>query len=272
VSLGVTLRINEAREDSVANRLSKVRTDEVSLVPRPANQHSHIRLAKNDPTPDDVHVPVPLGGGKKKRKVAGAKGEPMPHEIDKSALSPEVAEYVTKLEDTVLEQQDRLEKGGLEGDEPDTGVEALLKSADPALVEYVQSIEKSAADAQAIAKAEREAREDREALAKAESLGHLGEARGVADLLKSAQAHMPEADFRALDELLTKANGQIESGALFAELGKGGREANLGGSERIEKAAQAVLEKDPSLTKEQAVDKAMQADPSLYADYEKERG
>jgi hypothetical protein len=192
----------------------------------------------------------------------------MPQEIDKSALSPEVAAYVTELEDTVLKQEEQLEKGS--GDEPDTGVDTLLKSADPALVAYVQGIQKSADEAREIAKAEREMREDREALTKADTLPQLGDRRTVADLIKSAEAHLPAEDFAALDELLTKANGTIESGAMFAELGKSAVGSNTG-SDRIEKAAAALMDKDATLTKEQAEDAALQANPALYAEYEAAR-
>lgn len=254
----------------MANRLRKVQSDEVSLVPRPANQFSDVLLHKNDPTPSDVHVPVPLGDGrKKKRRDAGAKGDIDMPQIDKSALDPEVAEYVTKLEDTVIDLQDRVEKGDTE----DSGdpVESLLKSADPALVEYVQGIQKKAEDAEALAKAEQEQRIDREFLAKAATLDHLGEAREVADLLKSASAHLPEADFQALESLLTRANGRVESGELFAEIGKSGGGA-LGGSDRIEKAAEALMEADATLTKEQAVDAALAKDPALYREYLAEGG
>jgi len=252
----------------VANRLRKVKVDEVSLVPRPANQFSDVLLHKNDPTPSDVHVPVPMGD-KRKKKRPGAKGDIDMPQIDKSALDPEVAEYVTKLEDTVIDLQDRVEKGDTE--ESTDPVESLLKSADPALVEYVQGIQKKAEDAEALAKAEQEQRVDRDFLAKAADLTHLGEAREVADVLKSAAAHLPEADFQALESMLTRTNGQIESGALFAEIGKSGG-GSLGGTDRIEKAAQAEMDADPTLTKEQAVDAALAKDSGLYADYLAEEG
>ena len=82
---------------------------------------------------------------------------------------------------------------------------------------------------------------------------------------------MPADDYAALDELLTKANGQIETGKIFAELGKGDT-GPASGSDRIVKAAEAVLEKNPELTREQAIDKALEADSSLYADYIKDGG
>lgn len=192
-------------------------------------------------------------------------------QIDKSALDPEVAEYVTKLEDTVIDLQDRVEKADEQPEETGDTVESLLKSADPALVEYVQGIQKKAEEAEAVAKAEQERRIDREFLAKADTLSHLGEAREVADVLKAAAAHLPDADFEALDTMLTRANGQIESGNLFAEIGKAGPGA-LGGSDRIEKAASALMEADATLTKEQAVDAALAKNPDLYADYLAEEG
>jgi len=256
----------------VANRLRKVRVDEISFVTRPANQHSHVVLHKNDPTPDDVHVPVPFGDRRKKRrKLAGAKGDTDMPQIDKSALDPEVLDYITKLENTVVELEDEVSKGEDIDDGSEGTVDDLLKTADPALVEYVQGIQKSAEEAQAIAKAEQEARIDREFVAKAETFDHLGETRQVADLLKSAAASMPEADYAALEGLLAAANGKIDSGALFAELGKsaGGTAA---GNDRIEKAAAVLMDEDSALTKEQAVDLAVQKDPSLYADYLAEEG
>jgi hypothetical protein len=254
----------------VANRLRKVKVDEVSLVPRPANQFSYAVLHKNDPTPSDVHVPVPMGD-KRKKKRPGAKGDIDMPQIDKSALDPEVAEYVTKLEDAVIDLTDRVEKHDDTESTSENPVEDLLKSADPALVEYVQGIQKEAEEAKTIAKAEQDQRIDREFLAKAESLTNLGEAREVADVLKSAAANLPEADFAALEGMLASANGKIESGSLFAELGKA-HQVSGSGSDKIEKAAEALRAENPSLTKEQAVDLAVQKNPALYNDYLTQEG
>lgn len=193
-------------------------------------------------------------------------------QIDKSDLDPEVAQYVTKLEDAVIELTDQVEKQETSSDD-DSGdpVEDLLKSADPALVEYVQGIQKKAEEAEAIAKAEQEQRLDREFLAKADTLNNLGESREVADVLKSAAAHLPEADYAALEGLLASANGKIESGALFAELGKSSQSTGSG-SDKIEKAAEALMADDATLTKEQAVDLAVQKNPALYTDYLTQEG
>jgi hypothetical protein len=254
----------------VANRLRKVKVDEISLVPRPANQLSDVLLHKNDPTPDQVHTPVPLGDRrKKKRRFTGAEGDKVMPQIDKSALDPELAEYIDTLEKSVIDLQDEIGKSDEE--ETDTGVESLLKSADPALVEYVQSIEKSAAEAQEVAKAERDARITREFLAKGEDLSAVGTPEEVASVLKSAAEHMPEDDYEALEGLLKSAHGKIESGDLFAELGKSARGSGSG-SESIEKAASALMADDASLTKEQAVDAALAKNPDLYSAYLEEEG
>jgi hypothetical protein len=62
--------------------------------------------------------------------------------------------------------------------------------------------------------------------------------------------------------VLKAASAQLESSALFTELGSGGTGTTVSAS--TEAAAKALQKADPDLTYEQAVAKAMDDNPALY--------
>lgn len=77
------------------------------------------------------------------------------------------------------------------------------------------------------------------------------------------------ANYNAYINLLDKSLGLVNKGGLFSEIGKSYHGA-AGGSavDQINAAAAEIRKSDPSLTNEQAVDKAWEAHPELVAEYD----
>lgn len=199
-------------------------------------------------------------------------GGEMP-EIDITNLPDEVVEHINSLakeRDEALAKAEELEKGiTAEGD----GEEDVLKSADPALREYIRKAEERAEAAEAIAKAEREARLEREFLAKAEQMPYVGESRSeFGTLLKSLNQSLPTETFEKVEQILKAANEQIREGRLFAEAGVGGEGMAGDAYQELEGIAKGYRKADPDLSEAEAFDKAMSERPDLYKRYLTEKG
>jgi len=238
------------------HRLSDMEFDEVSLVTRPANQHSTVVLFKADSNMETD----------------------MPEETDiiedvrkNGLLDEQVGAYIEALEKANEELFEMVESIEADEDEESDEDDDILKSADPRIVELVKSAEKRAVTAEAIAKAEREQRRDREYLAKAQEVTALPtEAASLGELMKSAADHLDQVTFDGLIDLLSKVNSMIEAGGVLDEVGKSFSLEATDAYSAIEKAAEAIRADDTSLTYEQAVEKAVTDNPNLYTDHLKE--
>lgn len=209
------------------------------------------------------------------------------NEISKDDLPPEVAEYITALEDTVeatteaLAAEDPEFAAAVAGedfdmsDEPqyeidadyevevdvDDVADAVLAKADPAIREMVAKAEARAEQAEAIAKAEREARRDREFVAKAQTLPMISTDSGrLAQLLKAAEDYLDPEDTAELVSILEKANAAIAESNLFAEVGTSVAKS----TPSLDAAAAEIRKGAPELTYEQAVARALDTNPDLY--------
>lgn len=99
----------------------------------------------------------------------------------------------------------------------------------------------------------------------------------MVELLKSAETAMSPDDYERLETVLKTANARISEGRLFSELGyTGGTGIESGGDAwaKIEKAADDMVEKSDTLTKDQAVDRVLKTPEGarLYSDYMRESG
>jgi hypothetical protein len=153
-------------------------------------------------------------------------------------------------------------------------LELVLKTHDDELAELrkANETEKSKADeAIEIAKAERDARETREYIAKSESLDKLAKDDSeFGEVLKSiaraeAEKHLPEGTVEKLDTVLAAANEAVEKGALFMELGRAGHGESSDVEKQLDAKADEIRKSEPSLTKEQALEKAYNDNPELYS-------
>jgi len=199
---------------------------------------------------------------------------------DFTELPDEALEYIEKVEDRVLEveaERDELAKKLTAAEAVATPVakadeseaEDIFKGLTPGAREHIQKMETDLAEAQAIAKAERDARLDREFLAKAESLSGLAiSAADLAPVLKGVGETSPEL-LAKVTEVLTAASNAVKESALFTEIGKRGSTESAG---KVEDIAKALQKADTKLTKEQAFAKALEDNPALYTEYLAETG
>ena len=211
--------------------------------------------------------------------------------ISKDDLDPEVVAYIEALEDEVTEQEATIKSlqapvakteeddgegdpAGDEADEDDDVVKSAIAKAaaagDTATASLIAKMAADQADAlQRVAKAEQVANEERsERLRRdfvAKAATELPAIQGSADekgaLLKRLHDLDP-AVATQVETVLKAASAQLESSALFSELGAGGAGVTLSAS--VEAAAKALQKSDPDLTPEQAVAKAMDQNPALY--------
>jgi len=256
-------------------RLSDMEYDEVSLVTRPANQLSKVVLFKSDGGRPDSSDPT----GKRMKSLREMRKEG-------SMTTTDVDEYISTLEKANEELFGALEKANKgfppkkgakmsdEEDDPkekegDDDEDDILKSADPRVVELLKSAEARANAAEAIAKAEQERSRERAFIEKAatdfQSLPATAEVLGT--VLKSAADHLDEVSYDTFVEVLGKADHMISTGEMLEEVGKSGVGAS-GYISKLDQAASAVLNNEPTLTREQAIEKAVMADPTLYTNRE----
>ena len=204
-------------------------------------------------------------------------------------LPQEVKDYIEKLEganaqfatnETVL--LDRLSKaeeaaaesGDDDGDDEDEiDLEEVLKSDDipdeiKALIskqaDDLKAATTAATEAGTIAKAERDARIEREMIAKAADemplVGTKPDAMGK--LLKSAAENLPTEDFDTLVTVLKSANEQLKVGGIFKAIGSDGGENH--DSDPMKVAVAKIKKDEPGISDADDIAKAVEADPSLY--------
>lgn len=245
---------------ATGNRLTDMEFDEISLVTRPANQLSKVVLFKSDT----------------EENMPSEDGDVMVEDAaDNSTvdLPQEVFDYIQALEEANADLISQVEKLSADPDDDDDdfgGEDEILKSADPRIVEIVKAAQERAEAAEMIAKAERDFRLEREFISKAATLNHLPvSADEFGKVLKNTAEAVDADTFAALWRVLEAANAGVESGSLFREVGKSSF-VDDGPVSSIEKAAAAVQQSNPSLTKEQAIAKALEQDPALYTQYLRE--
>lgn len=253
------------------NKLSKLKLDEVSLVPSGDDPMAEVVLAKADP--DDKtsteHGAAPtLNNDGQGSDMPTENDDTDDIEIDLTGVSPEVIEYIEALEDEVTRNDVVSEILDLAEDDLDTEpevfndeVEALAK-ADPAIRSLIEKAEQRAAEAEAVAKAERDLRVHREFVAKAEAMPMITERpEDLAEVFKAVSDVDPQLG-QVIVDILAAANEQIAKGSLFAEFGS--EATNFPGSERLTAKADEIRKSNPEMTPEQAAVAAMESDPSLY--------
>lgn len=196
----------------------------------------------------------------------------MKKDNDEVEIPAEVYDYIETLEAANAELVDTVSKLSEQVDAIADEKEEVLKSADPKLVAIVKGLEERATAAEAIAKAERDHRMTQEYVSKAATLGNLPiKAEEFGAVLKTASESLSEEAFSAIWQVLTAANANLSKSGLFSEVGKSSSFDNDGPMSVIEKAAAALRQANPLLTKEQSIAKAVEADANLYKQYISER-
>lgn len=245
--------------------------DFVSLVAAGDDPMAQVVIAKAAPSSDESN---------------GSQEANMGENIAKDDLAPEVVAYIEGLEtevDTLSKQvedsetvitdlTDTLSKMAPKDDEAAQAIEkSLLAKADPAIRELIEKSQADAREAQQIAKAERDARLEREFISKAETLPMITtDKASLGGLLRRISDALSPEDSAEVEKMLRAANEQIEKSNLFDTFGSGG--ANHTVSASVEAAAESIQKGDPTLTKEQAIAKAYETNPGLLAEAMNQEG
>lgn len=261
-------------------RLSNMALDFISLVPAGDDPMAQVVLSKA--APEAVEKCNCMGDKHSKQcKNYVRKEDDMGDQITKDDLAPEVVEYIDGLEAEVetltksVEAKDAdiesLTKALDEAETSSTVVKseeeqhkALLAKADPAVRALIEKQQADLAAQQAIVKAERDARLDREFVSKAEAMPMLAEDKSdLGGLLRRLAEALPAEDVTKWDTILKSANEQIAQGNLFASYGSGGAETTI--SKSVDAAAQELMKSDPNLTLDMARAKVYENNPDLFA-------
>lgn len=154
--------------------------------------------------------------------------------------------------------------------EKDVELSSVRKSAgegeDEVLKSLPEAIRKRLEDAEAEIAKVRAENEEREAVAKAKSLG-VGEPDKVGPLLLRVEKGMTTADDAKVLTALLKGVGEIAvKSALFKALGSAASEEGSP-EEQLQAKADEIAKSNPKLTKEQAYAEAMKQNPQLYNQY-----
>jgi hypothetical protein len=185
-----------------------------------------------------------------------------------------------EAEEDLLEALDEMEKNGGEDDEEETDdgdsededdVQKVLAKADPSVRRLIEKMQSDTASALSKAQAAADALLDKEMLSKAAALKNIpGTPEEKAALLKEAYAVSDEFGKR-YEQQQKAANAMLDEAhdKGFAPIGKDAPGDLTVGSE-VEKKAEVIMKADPTLTREQAITKVYEDNPSLYDEEMKE--
>jgi len=185
---------------------------------------------------------------------------------DREALDVDVREYIEKLEADLVEARE-VDRAPDDDDDSDD----ILKDADPAIRDLVakhaaaaEAAQHEAAEANTIAKAERDARVLREHVDAAEAFKLFAPADELGPMLVKIETALGTDEFGKFTEWLTAAQGKIESSILFDEIGRaGGGTKSMTSAEAQVDAKAKELSAASDLTYAQAYAQVLKSDSDL---------
>lgn len=225
----------------MAKRLRALVVDEVSLVPKGAN-NKRIFLTKAAPEENDM-------AGQAEIEQAPEAEIPAPEGVEKGAVLDVPADVRAQLED--------LRKAA---DAQKAELETLRKAADEAVAKQVE-LQKALAS-------EVESKEVREAITKhAETFKHLpGKAADVAPALRALKKAAP-AQAELIEGLLKQVDALLGQGSTLEPVGKATDEAEPPSRAReLSEKVEALMKADTKITREKAIVAVLDAHPHLYTD------
>jgi len=177
----------------------------------------------------------------------------------------ELEEALAKASKADMTEEDKKKK---KMDEESSEEADFMKSAPESVVKMIESLRKSAEDAQAELQNERDSRADAEAIEKAKGWANLNlDAEKVGPALRRLATS--DADLaKSLEEILSSVNAQAESAQIFAEIGKSA-DFNTNGNayERMSALAKSAVEEGVAKSFEVALADIATKNPDLYSQY-----
>lgn len=207
------------------------------------------------PTPATASNPDPDNDGDDDRTTAG--------DTDNSHFTASGTKKQTKKADAEPETISKAEYLQLE-----TRLASIQKSLDDA--------NKRALTAEAVAKAEQDARELNTAVAKAEKeLPAIPGATSteLGKLMRDISKAVSAESYAKLEEVLKAANVALAKGDLFKEAGASvGKASGQTAFHRLQVVAKTLRDQDPTMTPAMSISKAMETQPDLVQEYRAESG
>jgi DNA repair exonuclease SbcCD ATPase subunit len=158
---------------------------------------------------------------------------------------------------------------------PEAEPEDVLKSLPEAIRKRIEDAEAKAAEAEAVAKRERDARQEREYIEKMQAYTGLpvnpAEDWRVLKALDALPAEYAAAKDRLLALLKAGDEAMIHANITKRQGHSGSSDMGTSAYGRIESQARELVSKGFSPTMEQAMDVVIQQFPSLYAEYRREQ-
>lgn len=225
-------------------RLNNLKINTLGSVDKAANGHALVSLMKRA---DDAKPAVI-----EKQKQGGNDMTPEEKLAAEKAMADAIAAEVAKR----MPDMDAIKKRNTELEEQFAKSEAALALAENVL------------------KAERDEVKKREFIAKAGEYKNLPvKADEFGLILKGLSEKAPE-EYAHIESLLKAADEAISKGGVFSEAGTGtkGNGDNVSAIDQLNALAKSYIEKgDKGLTQAQAFLKALEENPALYVQYEKEQ-
>jgi hypothetical protein len=242
-----------------------ITVEETSGVDHPAHLHEGWVVCKSAPA---ARVEDAFGS------LNTTKEAPVPELKKEEGGTAEAVETVTKEEhDAVVAELAALKAEAEAATVEPAGDEELLKSVPEAVREMLKARDAEIAKAHEAVAKERDARLDGEAITKSrETFKSLAFNHDeVAPALRRVAAI--DANLaKSITEVLKAAEGQLESAGIFKELGAATSKDDTGtAGGRLDTAAKDLVTKGLVPTYAQGIAKALEADPSLYTEYQNEK-
>lgn len=192
----------------------------------------------------------------------------LPQEVqDEITKLMDQAGQVTDLQKQVNDLKEQIEKSKGQEDGGEGEGEDLFKGMTPEQRAFFKKQQEKVEAAEKMAKAEKEARLNKEFIQKAAEFDGLAvKAEELGPVLKAASESLSEEQFAKLEEVLKGASNAIKTGEVFKEVGSG----EAGSSsvwDEIQKKAEELRKEDTSLSKEAAETRVLEENPDLYTRY-----
>jgi hypothetical protein len=255
------------------NKLVDIETREVSLVDRAANKRKFLVQKQEKvimPDKDDVEKMQDENADEGQQEMSFEKAMGFLSKMDMTdEQKSELLGLMPQAEEKAEEVEEESEEVDIEKAEMPEGLKAQFKALQDQNKEAVEKAER----VELLLKAEQDKAQTKEFIAKAETFTALGcENDKLGTVLKNIANAVSAKDAEYLDTVLKTANETVAKSALMDELGVSGESGSAGDAmEKLDSLAKQLVEKDTSLTSQQAFAQVLKSNPDLYNQYRNEK-
>ncbi len=194
------------------------------------------------------------------------------YEVDKQEMAAQLAAATAKQDEDDDDEEDEEEVERRRREAANKRIpEDVWKNLSPEVRKVIEDSQKEAKEAVDLAKRLEQEKLEGEFVTKAKQFSKVvTKPEQLGPVLKRIADHSKE-DYQVIEAVLKAAEEMAtRADLLYKELGSG---ADLGGGDawdRIEKKAEEIKKHQPEITKEAAIQKAINENPALYTEYQKE--